>query len=522
MPEDDRVGSTFGPYRIESLLGHGPHGDVYRALDTGRDRVVALKLLDAERSADPSVRERFLRESKAAAGLGEPHVIPIHDWGEIDGILYLDMRLVDGVDLRTALHGGPLEPERAVALIEQIAAALEVAHGQGLTHRNIKPENILLADNEFCYLVDFGVEYVAPGDLPSTDDPYRAPERSAGRPATPAGDVYSLTAVLHECLTGALPFSPADGPDGGSAPIVRGEVTPVSSVDSAIPEAMNAVIARGLHSDPARRYPAVRTLAQSARKALNAGAGPSAAQMSAAPTESTQAAAPTEAHTVATPTTVVGADSPTQIVGVPPNVGWSNDPTVAVGLGAGQSGPAQYFDAGYPSTDAAYGQYPPPYSNSTPYPTLPSDDRGRGGRGVAAIVVGGILGLALIGLLALGGYWLFAGRDDQQTAKPTPTTPTVTQTITPEETVTGAPPTAAGPPPGSIPCGPSVAAGTTITSCPFAVAVRDEYLRTGPKGAMRVIVAFSPVTATSYPMTCVPENGIIACRGGNDALVYIY
>jgi serine/threonine-protein kinase len=134
----------FGKYQLTRLLGQGGMGEVYEAHDTTKDRTVALKILPAELSRDEGFRTRFQRESRAAAMLEEPHVIPIHDWGEIDGNLYIDMRLVRGQDLHELLQRGPLEPERAVGIIRQIGAALDAAHAQGLIHRDVKPQNILI------------------------------------------------------------------------------------------------------------------------------------------------------------------------------------------------------------------------------------------------------------------------------------------------------------------------------------------------------------------------------------------
>ena len=164
-------------------------GGVYEARDTSKDRTVALKILPEELSRDDGFRTRFQRESRAAAMLEEPHVIPIHDWGEIDGNLYIDMRLVRGQDLHELLQRGPLEPERAVGIIRQIAAALDAAHAQGLIHRDVKPQNILItAVEDFAYLIDFGIAQNR-GDTRLTvagsaigSFAYMAPERFEDRP----------------------------------------------------------------------------------------------------------------------------------------------------------------------------------------------------------------------------------------------------------------------------------------------------------------------------------------------------
>src|ERR1700739_2293084 len=152
--EVDVDGMPFGRYRLVELLGRGGMGEVWRAHDTAIDRMVALKRLLPHYAQDRTFTQRFRREARVAARLDDPHVVPIYDVGVEDGHLYVTMRLITGHDLQTLLKGGPLEPERAVRIIEQVADALHAAHQVGLVHRDIKPSNILLADNDFVYLID--------------------------------------------------------------------------------------------------------------------------------------------------------------------------------------------------------------------------------------------------------------------------------------------------------------------------------------------------------------------------------
>ncbi len=187
-----RVNTQFGPYRLDELLGRGGMGEVYRAYDTTKDREVALKLLNPGLADDAVYQQRFRRESHAAARLGEPHVIPIHDWGEIDGVLFIDMRLVAGEDLRALLRREhALAPARAVTIIEQVASALDAAHADGLVHRDIKPENILIAQNDFAYLVDFGIAH-------GSDDTHLT---QAG---TAIGSIAYMAPELFDAVTGVL------------------------------------------------------------------------------------------------------------------------------------------------------------------------------------------------------------------------------------------------------------------------------------------------------------------------------
>lgn len=210
----------FGPYELQSLIGVGGMGEVWRARDTRRDRLVAIKLLPESLANDREFTQRFRRESEVAARLREPHVIPIHDYGEIDGRLFIEMRLVDGRDLAGLLQEGPLPPARAVAFVAQIADALDSAHADGLVHRDIKPSNVIVTANDFVYVVDFGIArslgstrtaLTITGATVGTLD-YMAPERFTHEPIDGRTDVYSLACLLCECLTGQRPFPGTDLP----------------------------------------------------------------------------------------------------------------------------------------------------------------------------------------------------------------------------------------------------------------------------------------------------------------------
>ena len=179
-------GTPFGRYQLLELLGRGGMGEVWRAYDSMTERVVAVKVLPAQWAEDEVFQQRFRREAHAAARLNEPHIVPIHGYGEIEGRLYVEMRLIEGHDLQAVLKNGPLIPTRAVAIIEQVARALDAVHQSGLVHRDVKPSNILIARYDFAYLIDFGIAratresgLTASGLVVGTLS-YMAPERIRG------------------------------------------------------------------------------------------------------------------------------------------------------------------------------------------------------------------------------------------------------------------------------------------------------------------------------------------------------
>jgi YVTN family beta-propeller protein len=267
---------TFGPYEIESLLGSGGMGEVYRARDTRRERLVALKVLPDVFSNDQEYLSRFRREQHVAARLREPHVIPIHDYGDVDGRLYIDMRLVDGEDLGALLRRtGPLPPSRAVHLVSQIGEALDAAHAEGLVHRDIKPSNVLVTAADFVYVVDFGIArpvgtsrtaLTITGATVGTLD-YMAPERFTNQPVDGRADTYSLACLLYECLTGTRPFPGDDLPALMYAHLYGTPPRP-SSVVPDVPEALDEVVARGMAKRPEDRYETTPAFTAAARAAL--------------------------------------------------------------------------------------------------------------------------------------------------------------------------------------------------------------------------------------------------------------
>ena len=270
--------TPFGHYELLELLGRGGMGQVYRAHDTVTDRVVALKVLPPQVADDSEFQQRFRREAHAAAGLTDPHVVPIHGYGEIDGRLYLDMRLIDGEDLGTVLSevAGPLTPERAVSIVEQVASALDAAHAVGLVHRDVKPSNIFIGARDFVYLIDFGIaRTTSQTGLTSAGSTlgtmaYMAPERFSTGKSDPRSDIYALTCVLHECLTGRRPYSGDSLEQQLAGHMVAPPPRP-STLNPALPKGFDAVVAKGMAKNPDKRYQSASELAEAAKAALHGG-----------------------------------------------------------------------------------------------------------------------------------------------------------------------------------------------------------------------------------------------------------
>lgn len=265
-------GVEFGRYRLIELLGRGGMGEVWRAFDNDTQRIVAVKVLPAHLADDPQFEQRFRREAYAAAGLANPHVVPIHSFGEIDGRLYVDMRLIEGRDLHQILTDGALPLPRAVSITEQIASALQSAHRVGLVHRDVKPSNVLVDEDDFAYLIDFGIARgIGQTSLTATSGvvgtwAYMAPERLSKDNTDARADVYALACVLHECLTGSQPF-PANSLERQIAAHIAEPPPRPSLLQPTVPTSMDSVIAKGMAKDPDQRFQTVKELANAARAA---------------------------------------------------------------------------------------------------------------------------------------------------------------------------------------------------------------------------------------------------------------
>jgi YVTN family beta-propeller protein len=274
--------SQMSGYRVEALIGRGGTGEVYRAMDTRLGRRVALKVLSGARASDERYRSRLLEESRQAASLDHPNVVPVYEAGEADGRLFLAMRYVPGTDLKALLRReGPLVPERAIAIAAQVAGALDAAHRRGLVHRDVKPGNVLLdtADGgEHAYLADFGLtgsiseRGIADGGFMGTVS-YVAPEQIRGDAVDGRADGYGLACLLFECLTGTVPYRAASEV-GVLFAHLEEPVPSAAARRVGLPPPLDAVFERGLATVPGERYATCAELVDAAREALGLSGAP--------------------------------------------------------------------------------------------------------------------------------------------------------------------------------------------------------------------------------------------------------
>ncbi|MFD6890109.1 serine/threonine-protein kinase [Streptomyces sp. NPDC059957] len=295
--ESDLRGRRIAGYVVEAEIGRGGMAVVYRAHDVRLDRTVALKLLAPELARNDVFRQRFAHESKVAAAIDHPHIVPVFEAGETDGMLYIAMRYVAGQDLRAMLdRTGPLPVEAAARIAGQVASALDAAHAHDLVHRDVKPGNILVAGGtdsehpEHVYLTDFGLTkkslsltgFTSVGQFVGTLD-YVAPEQIAGKPVDGRCDVYSLGCVVYETLAGGPPFQR----DDDMALLWAHQYDPppaVSSRREGLPPGVDEVLARALAKSPEDRWGSCLEFTGALRRAgAGEGVSPGAAAFVRAP-----------------------------------------------------------------------------------------------------------------------------------------------------------------------------------------------------------------------------------------------
>jgi serine/threonine-protein kinase len=350
---EDLTGRRIGHYRIDGVLGRGGMSVMYRATDVRLGRKVALKVMGENLTGDAEFRERFVDEARNTSAIDHANVVPLYDFGEVDGLLYIAMRLVDGADLANLIKDGPLSPARTLALLAQVAEALDMLHDRGLVHLDVKPANVLVttreSSSEHVYLADFGLtRRGATGHRTRSGDflgspTYAAPEHLRGEPVDGRTDEYALACVLFACLTGRPPFQ-------GDVPVViAGHLTrepPSVTTIVNLPASIDSVIRKGMAKEPAGRYPDCRSLIAAGRSALAAVARPGMAPI---------------VHGSAQPTTPMTGPS----IGQPPVTGPSSGPQQVLGPSSGPQ----------PTLGPSSGPQPTLGPSSGPQPVQPQPPR---------------------------------------------------------------------------------------------------------------------------------------------------
>ncbi|MGZ6643990.1 MAG: serine/threonine-protein kinase, partial [Solirubrobacteraceae bacterium] len=269
--DDLQEGDEFAGHRVLGVAGRGGMGVVFRAVQLDLDRVVALKLIAPQLAGDPAFRERFVRESRAAASIDHPNVIPIYYTGEEDGRLYIAMRYVDGSDLRTLVRAETrLAPGRAARIVAQIGGALDAAHARGIVHRDIKPANVLLGVGEHAYLTDFGLTKNVASHTGSTRGGgwvgtlgYVAPEQIRGERLDARADVYALGCVLYHAVCGVPPYQ-RDSDEATLWAHLHEDPPSVGERAPGIPARFEAVLKRAMAKNPDDRFPSAGDLGRAA------------------------------------------------------------------------------------------------------------------------------------------------------------------------------------------------------------------------------------------------------------------
>jgi serine/threonine-protein kinase PpkA len=268
------VGRELGEYFVFERIGAGSMAEVYKALQPSMDRLVGIKILSPALSHDPQFVARFRREVQIAASLEHPHILPVIDFGEFEGTLYLVMRYVGGGTLHDLIDKGPLAPPIALRYLSEIGEALDYVHQHRVVHRDIKPRNVLLDQQGHPFLADFGLARLIEGgaithsgvEMIGTPH-YMSPEQARGQPVDGRSDLYALGVMLYQMLTSRVPFE-ADSTVGIVMKHLESPVPAVNEAWPVLPEALNPVVAKAMAKDPADRYQSAHDLTQDVAQAL--------------------------------------------------------------------------------------------------------------------------------------------------------------------------------------------------------------------------------------------------------------
>ncbi len=434
---EDLTGRRLGHYRIDGVIGRGGMSVMYRATDMRLGRKVALKVIGDQLAADPEFRERFVDEARNTSAIDHAHVVPLYDFDEIDGQLYIAMRYVEGSDLASLIKDGPLAAQRTLTLLGQVADALDALHGRGLVHLDVKPANVLVTNKEniggeHVYLADFGLtRRGATGHRTRSGDflgspTYAAPEHLRGEPVDARTDQYSLTCVLFACLTGRPPF-PGKVPEVIAGHL--GSEPPIVTAYGLLPSGIDDVVRRGMSKEPNGRYGNCRELMAGARAAF---AAPPAQ-------EQRRPAAPVQGQGPAGFVGHPGAQQRPPLHGPPPHgPSTARPPGQAQPVqgqpvqGQGQPAPQQQWPPqNHPAQQSPYAPQPyrapgpqPPMRLRDPLPIQPSSFSPNGGTfanrgGTARWLVPTLLGIVAAGVIALVVWLAVDGGGSTQRDEPT-------------------------------------------------------------------------------------------------------